>query len=162
MDKPNDNAFIKRVQIKKDYMVFDNDKIDILEKHAESLGETLKDFINRAVKETMERDNCKEERIYFTLDKDKKDILKDHLEDFEETLDDFMNRIIDEAIKRDKEELEDAVKGLEKEIEKWDKEMPETPHLNQKKINMDLLLGKHRPLHTLNLTAIRKIFSANQ
>lgn len=72
--KPNDNTFIKRVRIKKDYMVFDNDKIDILENHAESLGETLKDFINRAVKEIMERD--KEDKISFTLDKDKKDILK--------------------------------------------------------------------------------------
>lgn len=57
MDKPN-NDFIKKIHTEK--WTFDKEKIDILKKHAKNFGESLDDFLNRAIEETLKRDKEKE------------------------------------------------------------------------------------------------------
>ena len=93
MNKSNDNSFIKKITTEK--WTLDKDKKDTLKKHAKSRGEDPYVFLNRAIEETIKRDN--EDGVYIPLDKKQKAAFEKHAEEMGESLEDFILRAIKET-----------------------------------------------------------------
>lgn len=115
MDKPNDNTYFKKIPAEK--WTLDKDKIDILKKHAKNKGESLYDFLDRAIKETLNRDNEKRFNNYknnFLKKHPEREVLKAHAESMGEQLKEFLNRAIEETLKRDKDKEDKIYFTLDK------------------------------------------------